>query len=196
MSDIKLIVGLGNPGSEYEHTRHNAGVDLLNMIADKFRITMSPTPKFFGISGRGSIGSADVRLLFPTTFMNLSGQAVGAISTFYKIKPEEILVIHDELDLPPGSMKVKLGGGHAGHNGLKSIISSLGNNANFYRLRVGVGHPGDRSQVVSYVLGRPVQADRDFIAQACDAALASIQAVVEKGPERGANLINGFKPNK
>ncbi len=196
MGSIKLIAGLGNPGSEYQHSRHNMGVDLLQMIAQRYGISLSPTAKFFGLTGQGRIKNQEVRLVFPTTYMNLSGQAVGAIATFYKILPQEILVIHDELDLEPGFVKLKLGGGHAGHNGLKSIISSLANNAGFYRLRVGIGKPADRAAMIGYVLGRPSKADADLIAQAYDEALACIETIVNDSPEKAMNRINAFKPNK
>ena len=125
--NIKLIVGLGNPGSEYEHTRHNIGVDFLYKLADKYRIDMRPEGKFSGILGRGMILDHEVRLVFPTTFMNESGRSVAALCNFYKIKPEEILVCHDDLDLPAGHMKFKFGGGLAGHNGLRSITANLAN---------------------------------------------------------------------
>lgn len=116
--------------------------------------------KFFGYTSRINLAGEDVRLLVPTTFMNLSGKAVGAMATFFRINPDEILVAHDELDLPPGVAKFKLGGGHGGHNGLKDIISKLGNNPNFHRLRVGIGHPGDKNKVVGFVLGKPPPVNR------------------------------------
>ena len=123
--NIKLIVGLGNPGNEYEHTRHNIGVDFVYKLADMYKIDMRPEGKFSGIVGRGNIEGQEVRLVFPTTYMNESGRSVGALCNFYKIKPEEILVCHDDLDLPAGHMKFKFGGGLAGHNGLKSISAHL-----------------------------------------------------------------------
>ncbi|MCS6057054.1 aminoacyl-tRNA hydrolase [Klebsiella variicola subsp. variicola] len=143
---IKLIVGLANPGAEYAATRHNAGAWYVDLLADRHRAPLrerassSATP-------RASIWRAKTfACWFLTTFMNLSGKAVAAMATFYRINPDEILVAHDELDLPPGVAKFKLGGGHGGHNGLKDIISKLGNNPNFHRLRVGIGHPGDKKQ--------------------------------------------------
>ena len=155
MSEIKLIVGLGNPGDKYTDTRHNTGEWLIERLARRFNVSLNPEIKFFGKTARTLVNGKEVRLLVPTTFMNLSGKAVGALASFYRIKPEEILVIHDELDLLPGTAKLKQGGGHGGHNGLKDIVAQLGNNNNFYRLRIGIGHPGHRDLVAGYVLNKP-----------------------------------------
>lgn len=174
ISPIKLIVGLGNPGTEYANTRHNAGQDLVELLARQSQAPLSSTPKFFGFSSTSRIANQDVRLLVPTTFMNKSGQAVAAISKFYKIAPEEILVVHDELDLAPGVARLKVGGGHGGHNGLRDIISSLGNNKNFARLRLGIGHPGHASAVANYVLKRAAPQDQQAIEHAIDDALRSV----------------------
>ena len=149
---IQLIVGLGNPGSEYDQTRHNAGADFVTEVARQFGTSLTPEKKFFGHVAQVSIDNRPVRLLNPTTFMNRSGQAVGAIANFYKIPPEAILVAHDELDMEPGVAKLKIGGGHGGHNGLRDIIKALGNNKDFARLRLGIGHPGNAKQVANYVL--------------------------------------------
>lgn len=149
---IKLIVGLGNPGTEYAQTRHNAGADFVAELAHQYGATLTPESKFFGLTARIIIDQHDVRLLIPTTFMNLSGKAVAAIAQFYKIEPEAILVAHDELDIEPGNARLKIGGGHGGHNGLRDIINSLGNNKNFARLRIGIGHPGNAKLVSNYVL--------------------------------------------
>ena len=130
MSSIKLIVGLANPGAEYAATRHNAGAWYLDLLAERHNQSLKEEAKFYGYTARLALAGEDVRLLVPTTFMNLSGKAVAAMATFYRIAPEEILVAHDELDLPPGIAKFKQGGGHGGHNGLKDIISKLGNNNN------------------------------------------------------------------
>lgn len=167
---VKLIVGLANPGSEYANTRHNAGAWLIEMIARRHNITLKPDNKFFGLTATVTIKNQDIRLLVPTTYMNLSGKSVAALANFYKIQPEEILVAHDELDLPPGVAKIKLGGGHGGHNGLKDIIKHLGNTQNFYRLRIGIGHPGSREKVVGWVLSKPPANDLSFIEQAIDEA--------------------------
>ena len=195
MTAIKIIAGLGNPGTEYEHTRHNMGFDLLDLISREFGIRLSPAAKYFGLLGQGSIGGSDVRLLCPTTYMNNSGQSLGALCNFFKIKPEEVLVVHDDLDLQPGQLKLKLGGGHAGHNGLKSIIAHFGNNPNFYRLRMGIGHPGDRSAVINYVLGRPAPADKSLIENAMQWALKVTPSLIKDGPEKAMNRINSYKPD-
>ncbi|WP_263322127.1 aminoacyl-tRNA hydrolase [Endozoicomonas sp. Mp262] len=157
---IQLIVGLGNPGAKYEDTRHNAGFWFVEQLARAHGENLQPEKKFFGLSARITIGGQDVRLLNPTTFMNNSGQAVGAISTFFKIPPQSILVAHDELDLPAGIGRLKQGGGHGGHNGLRDIIASLGNCKDFQRLRIGIGHPGNSKEVINYVLQKPSVADR------------------------------------
>lgn len=162
---IKLIVGLCNPGSAYEKTRHNAGEWFLTALADMYNISPKPEKKFFG-----HIGSASgVMLLLPSTFMNLSGQAVQAVANFYKLLPENILIAHDELDLPPGIIKLKNKGGHGGHNGLRDIISRLGSK-DFYRCRIGIGHPGHRDDVLNYVLGKPSNSDKLSILSAIDRA--------------------------
>ncbi len=149
---IKLIVGLGNPGAEYSRTRHNAGADFVDEVAKQYGVTLTAESKFFGLSGRAIINNRDVRLLIPTTFMNVSGKSVAAIAQFYKIPPESILVAHDELDMGPGDARLKIGGGHGGHNGLRDIIQCLGNNKNFARLRIGIDHPGNAKLVSNYVL--------------------------------------------
>lgn len=171
---IKLIVGLGNPGSDYDRTRHNAGQDWVAELARQHAQPLSPTPKFFGLSSRITLGGKDLRLLVPTTFMNRSGQAVAAISQFYKIPTENILVVHDELDLEPGIARLKVGGGHGGHNGLRDIIASQGNNKNFGRLRIGIGHPGNAKMVANYVLKRAQASEQEAID---DAIYESLNAV-------------------
>lgn len=191
---IKLIVGLGNVGSEYDHTRHNIGYDCLVKLAEKYKITLNPEGKFSGLLGRGKIEGEEVRLLFPTTFMNLSGRAVGAVCTFFKIKPEEVLVLHDDLDLNPGFMKLKFGGGLAGHNGLKSITSSLANSQNYYRLRLGIGKPPS-GEVINWVLGRPSSDDQKKIDDMYEAALIGIDKLFTQGLSKATAAINGFKPN-
>lgn len=159
---IKMIVGLGNPGKEYEATRHNVGFWLLDELAWQWKATFKDEKKFFGEVARVSRPEGDVWLLKPMTFMNRSGQAVAALAQFYKIKPEEILVVHDELDIECGRIKFKLGGGNGGHNGLKDIQARLGT-PNFYRLRLGIDHPGDKALVVGYVLNKPSAEHRQQI---------------------------------
>lgn len=189
----RLIVGLGNPGSQYDHTRHNVGVDFLMQLAQSFGINMQPESKFLGITGRGNIEGHDVRLLFPTTYMNESGRSVAALCTFFKINPEEILVVHDDLDLQVGHMKLKTGGGFAGHNGLKSIGACLGNTQNFLRLRIGIGMPPSHD-VISWVLGRCEKKDAEDIAQAYLCAQKGIKLLYTLGLQKATCLINGFKP--
>ncbi len=191
--NLKLIVGLGNIGPKYEHTRHNMGCDLLFNIADKYRINLNPESKFSGLVGRGSIEGKEVRLVFPTTFMNESGRSVGSLCNFFRIAPEEILVLHDDLDLPPGTIRFKFGGGLAGHNGLKSITACLSGAQNYYRLRIGIGHP-ERSDVINWVLNRPAPQDRDKIDAALDAALLGIGTLFKDGVNKATSFINGFKP--
>ena len=144
------------------------------------------------MTGRGLIEGQEVRLLFPTTYMNESGRAVGAICTFFKIKPEEVLVLHDDLDLPPGSIRLKFGGGLAGHNGLKSICACLANSQNFYRLRLGIGKPPSHD-VISWVLNRPSEQDQAIIAASFEAACQGISILFRQGAAKAANAINGFK---
>lgn len=156
---IQLIVGLGNPGTQYENTRHNAGEDFVRELARAHGGHWQEDKKYFGLVSNITINARPVRLLIPTTFMNRSGQAVGALANFFKIPAEQILVVHDELDLPPGTAKLKKGGGHGGHNGLKDIISHLANNNNFCRLRIGIGHPGSAKLVADYVLKKAAPDD-------------------------------------
>lgn len=160
---IQLIVGLGNPGTEYVNTRHNAGEDFVREIARQEGASLTPDKKYFGETAKVNINNRSVYLLIPTTFMNRSGQAVGALANFYKIPAEAILVAHDELDMEPGIAKLKIGGGHGGHNGLRDIISSLGNNKNFARLRLGIGHPGNAKDVANYVLKRAPQTEQTLL---------------------------------
>ena len=193
MSEIKLIVGLGNPGEKYADTRHNAGEWLIERLARRFNVSLNPESKFFGKTARTLVNGKEVRLLVPTTFMNLSGKAVGALASFYRIKPEEILVIHDELALPAGTAKLKQGGGHGGHNGLKDIVAQLGNNNNFYRLRIGIGHPGHRDLVAGYVLNKPSPADRNALEKVLDEATDCVEMIFKDGMVKATNRLNSFK---
>ena len=170
---IRLIVGLGNPGNEYRHTRHNMGFMVLDKIADTAGARFSADIKFFGDTARVHTKNGDVWLLKPTTYMNASGSAVQAMASYYKISPEEILVVHDELDIAPGIMKMKFGGGNAGHNGLKDITSKL-STPNFWRLRIGIGHPRvycPQQQVYDWVLGCP-NSEHESAIEPCLAAAA------------------------
>jgi PTH1 family peptidyl-tRNA hydrolase len=163
----RLIVGLGNPGAEYEDTRHNAGFWLCERLAAQLGAELRRESRFHGIAGRTR---DQLWLLMPQTFMNRSGQAVAALARFYRIPPAEMLVLHDELDLPPGALRLKFGGGLGGHNGLKDIAAHLGTQ-DYWRLRIGVGHPGDRNQVVDYVLKRPRSEERSLIEEALERAI-------------------------
>ena len=158
-----MVVGLGNPGSDYENTRHNAGALFVEALAREAGQTLRPEKKYHGLYARIQWQGLDLHLLNPSTFMNRSGQAVAALASFYRIAPEEILIAHDELDLPPGVVKCKKGGGHGGHNGLRDIIAKLGNNNGFHRLRLGIGHPGHSSQVTGFVLGRAPRAEAEHL---------------------------------
>lgn len=190
---IKLIVGLANPGAEYAATRHNAGAWFVDLLAERLRAPLREEAKFFGYNSRVTLGGEDVRLLVPTTFMNLSGKAVAAMASFFRINPDEILVAHDELDLPPGVAKFKLGGGHGGHNGLKDIISKLGNNPNFHRLRIGIGHPGDKNKVVGFVLGKPPVSEQKLIDEAIDEAARCTEMWFTDGLTKATNRLHAFK---
>lgn len=162
----RLVVGLGNPGAEYEDNRHNLGFWFIDRLAQDLKVSLAPQGKFFGHVGR----LGDLWLLKPTTFMNRSGQAVVALARFYKIMPDEILVVHDELDLQPGVIRLKQGGGNGGHNGLKDIQAHL-TTPDFWRLRLGIGHPGERNEVVNYVLKAPRREERELIDPAIDRCL-------------------------
>lgn len=192
MSAIKLIVGLGNPGSEYRGTRHNAGADFVEELARKTGATLQDEPKFFGLTGRATLSGHDLRLLVPTTFMNLSGKAVAALAGFYKIAPQQILVAHDELDIAPGSARFKQGGGHGGHNGLRDIIPALGNNRDFHRLRIGIGHPGHASKVTGYVLKPPSQQDRERIDASIDEAIAALPLLLDGDSTKAMTRLHSF----
>lgn len=170
-NEIQLLVGLGNPGAEYEHTRHNAGADLVEQFAHQLGVRLSPDNKYSGLTARINFQGRDLRLLIPTTYMNRSGQSVSAMANFFKIPVDAILVAHDELDLTPGIARFKQGGGHGGHNGLRDIIDSLGNNQQFRRLRLGIGHPGSAPLVASYVLKRAPSSEYELIEQAIDRAI-------------------------
>jgi PTH1 family peptidyl-tRNA hydrolase len=152
-ADIHLIVGLGNPGANYQATRHNAGFWLVDQLAQDHHVSLRNESRFFGETAKFSACGKDIHLLKPATFMNRSGQSVAALAKYFKITPEQILVVHDELDLEPGDNRLKQSGGHGGHNGLRDIINHIGKD--FYRLRIGIGHPGDKNQVVNYVLHTP-----------------------------------------
>ena len=159
---IKLIAGLGNPGRNHEKDRHNVGFWFVSRLAAGERVELKAVAKYHGLVGKLARPGGELRLVLPQTYMNLSGKSVGALARFYKILPEEVLVVHDELDFPPGTAKLKLGGGVAGHNGLKDVATQLGTQG-FWRLRIGIGHPGDKNLVADYVLKSPPAAERELI---------------------------------
>ncbi|CDL81309.1 aminoacyl-tRNA hydrolase [Xenorhabdus szentirmaii] len=193
MSNIKLIVGLANPGAEYAQTRHNAGAWFVDALAQRYNQSLKEESKFFGYTARININGQDIRLLVPTTFMNLSGKSVLALAGFYRIQPDEILVAHDELDLPPGVAKMKLGGSNGGHNGLKDIQNKFSNNPNFHRLRIGIGHPGDKNKVVGFVLGKPSASEQKLIDDAIDEALRCTDILIKDGMNKAINQLHAFK---
>lgn len=185
MNGIKLFVGLGNPGEKYENTRHNAGFWWVDQVCAFTNSKLALEPKFFGAVAKLS-PTADNWLLKPTTFMNASGKAVTALANYYKILPEQILVIHDELDLPAGGVKLKNGGGHGGHNGLKDIVTALGT-ANFWRLRLGIGHPGDRNEVINFVLKAPLKDEMTAINSGIDDSI-NVLPLLQSGDFEAAML--------
>ncbi|MDG2174613.1 MAG: aminoacyl-tRNA hydrolase [Gammaproteobacteria bacterium] len=177
MSDgIKLIVGLGNPGQQYRFTRHNAGALFLESLCDDFQGELRPESKFFGMAERITLAGKDVRLLFPTTMMNASGQAVSAMANYFDIAPENILVAYDELDLPVDTVRLKTGGGHGGHNGVRDIAKALGS-SDFHRLRIGIGRP--KGDGIDYVLGEPSKQDAEAIQNNIDDAIALMPLLIE-----------------
>lgn len=169
MPAIRLVAGLGNPGPQYRDTRHNVGAQFVFALARRFDIALTEEARFKARVGRGTVAGHPLRLLVPTTWMNLSGDAVGALARFYKIAPEEVLVAYDEMAFEPGVLRLKAGGGDNGHNGVRSVISGLGNARGFLRLRIGVGHPGDRGQVTAYLTSvRMPEAERALFASAIE----------------------------
>ena len=176
---IKLFVGLGNPGAEYEATRHNAGFWWIDAVARQLNARLAPERGYHGLVARANVRGHSVWLLQPQTFLNLSGRSVSALARFFKIAPEQILVVHDELDLAPGQAKLKKGGGHAGHNGLRDIHAQLGT-GDYWRLRIGIGHPGDKSEVVGWVLRKPPAEE-----------LAQIEAAITRSAQAFENLVMG-----
>ena len=174
---IKLIVGLGNPGAEYEHSRHNAGAWLLQTLAAREGVRLGVDSKLHALLGKATLAGRPVWLARPTTFMNHSGRAVQALLNYYRIEPERMLIVHDDLDLPPGVARLKYDGGHGGQNGLRDIMGQLGH-GRFHRLRIGIGHPGDKNRVTPWVLGRPGVQDQAAIVAAIDDALAVLDRVI------------------
>jgi peptidyl-tRNA hydrolase, PTH1 family len=190
---FKLLVGLGNPGPEYEDTRHNAGFWWLEAVARELKVNLNPERSYFGVAGRGNFEGRPIWLLEPMTFMNRSGQSVAALARFFKIAPEEILVAHDELDLDPGELKLKKGGGHAGHNGLRDIHAQLGS-SDYWRLRIGIGHPGVKSEVANWVLKKPAPDQRDALEQSIQRAVRALPDLLAGRMEKATSAIHTSKP--
>jgi PTH1 family peptidyl-tRNA hydrolase len=186
---IRLLVGLGNPGPEYEATRHNAGFWWLDAVARKLGSSLSPQRSYFGLAAKASTAHGPVWLLQPMTYMNLSGKSVAALARFFKIEPREILVAHDELDLLPGQVKIKFGGGHAGHNGLRDIHAQLGS-ADYWRLRLGIGHPGVKAEVVDYVLRKPAPEQRELIEQTIARTIDALDLLLAGEMERAMMKVH------
>ena len=194
---IRLLVGLGNPGPEYEDTRHNAGFWWVEGAAWRLKTSLAPDRAYHGRVARVSTPVQGVPgplwLLLPQTYMNLSGKSVAALARFFKIAPEEVLVIHDELDLLPGQMKLKQGGGAAGHNGLKDITAQLGS-PNYWRLRLGIGHPGDRAEVAAYVLRKPPASERSLIEDCIERSLPALEPLIRGEFDKASRLIHAKTP--
>jgi PTH1 family peptidyl-tRNA hydrolase len=188
---LKLIVGLGNPGPEHMLTRHNAGFWFVDALASKLGGRFRSHTRFQGDISRVQFGGQEITLLKPTTYMNRSGLSIRAICDYMKLPPAEILVAHDELDLPVGDVRFKLGGGHGGHNGLRDTITHIG--PEFWRLRIGIGHPGDRSQVIDYVLRRAPGDEEEKIITSVGEALDMLPVFIEQGSERAMNGLHGKK---
>ncbi|MDB5986827.1 MAG: aminoacyl-tRNA hydrolase [Nevskia sp.] len=185
---LKAVIGLGNPGAEYARTRHNAGFWFADHLARAYRGNFRVESKFGGELTRLRIGSADVLLLKPATFMNRSGEAAQKLVQFYKLTPADVLIAHDELDLPAGTVRLKRGGGHGGHNGLRSLHQHLGED--YLRLRIGIGHPGHRDLVLNYVLGRASGADQALIDDALARAQAAVETLFNQGWDKAAQQLH------
>ena len=189
---IKLFVGLGNHGAEYEATRHNAGFWWVDALARDLKVNLVPERSYHGLMARTTVHGETIWLLEPQTFMNLSGKSVGALARFFKIKPEEVLVVHDELDVVPGQAKLKLGGSHAGHNGLRDIHAQIG--PDYWRLRLGIGHPGVKAEVINWVLKKPLSEQRDAIEECIARTLKAVPALLAGEMEKATMLIHTSKP--
>lgn len=195
MSQVTAIIGLGNPGAEYHATRHNAGFWLVDAIARSAHAELRPEKKFLGHYAKVRLGDHELHLLNPATFMNRSGASVAALCQFFKLTPDNLLVAHDELDLPPGQARYKTAGGHGGHNGLRDIISALGNQKQFHRVRIGIGHPGEARQVTNYVLGRPGKAEQEAIVRALDECVTTLPLALAGDWAKAMNQLHSLKPD-
>lgn len=190
---IKLFVGLGNPGAEYEATRHNAGFWWTDALSRELKAPLSFDKSYFGQVARVAVSGQTVWLLTPQTFMNLSGKSVAALARFFKIKPEEILVAHDELDIVPGQVKLKFGGSHAGHNGLRDIHAQLGT-GDYWRLRLGIGHPGVKAEVINWVLKKPSPEQRTAMEECIERTLKAVPAMLAGEMDKATVIVHTSKP--
>ncbi len=190
---IKLFVGLGNPGPEYHDTRHNAGFWWIDALARELKVSLVPDKSYYGLVARTVVDGHTVWLLEPQTFMNLSGKSVAALARFFKIAPDEVLVAHDELDIVPGQVKLKFGGSHAGHNGLRDIHAQLGS-PDYWRLRLGIGHPGVKDQVMNWVLKKPSAEHRDAIEECIARSVRAVPRLVAGEMEQATMLVHTSKP--
>jgi len=190
---IRLFVGLGNPGPEYEDTRHNAGFWFIDDLARRLGVTLLPDRAYHGLVARANTPQGPVWLLQPQTYMNLSGKSVAALARFFKITPEEVLIVHDELDLLPGQVKLKKGGGHGGHNGLRDIHAQLGT-PDYWRLRLGIGHPGVKHEVANFVLRKPPQSEREAIFKCISQSLDAVDAMLASDMNKAVTVVHAQPP--
>lgn len=191
---LKLLVGLGNPGAEYDDSRHNAGFAWVEAVARELKVSLRPEASYFGCVARANLAGGPLWLLQPMTYMNLSGKSVAALARFFKILPEEILVAHDELDIAPGEMKFKQGGGNGGHNGLRDMQAQLGSGA-FWRLRLGIGHPGHKDAVAGYVLRRAPAPERELLQDCINKSLLALPLLLDGQMDKAAQKLH-VKPPK
>ena len=189
---LKLIVGLGNPGTEYARTRHNAGFQFLDELARRHGALFRSEPRHRAELARARIADTDLWLLKPMNYMNRSGDPVRSVASFYKVPPDSVLVAYDELDFPAGVVRLRMGGGAAGHNGMRDVIAQMGDG--FWRLRIGIGHPGDRSQVLDYVLGRATAMDAQLIQDAISAAADVVPVLLSQGAQIAMNRLHSRDP--
>lgn len=185
---LRLIVGLGNPGARYAHTRHNAGFWFVDELAARHGGTFRSETRHQGELARIRIGEADIWLFKPMSYMNRSGGPVRSVASFYKVEPASILVAYDELDFPPGTVRLKVGGSAGGHNGMRDVIAHIG--ADFWRLRIGIGHPGDKNKVLDYVLSRPSVEEENLIREAILAAADTVPVLLERGAQIAMNRLH------
>lgn len=191
MTGLQLIVGLGNPSPDYDHTRHNVGAQWVRALADRLGIELKPETRFKGHLGRGTVAGQDVRLLVPTTYMNNSGEAVGAVTRFFKLATDRVLVAYDEMAFEPGIVRLKFGGGDNGHNGIKSVRAACGNDPGFHRLRIGVGHPGDKSRVTAYLTQiKMPAAERECVTRAGEFDNQTLDAIMSGDWQAAMNALH------